>query len=150
METKLISLPVEQVEADALVVVDFEKENGESPQAPNIAGGWIEDLYRSGEFKGKLLETALLHRPTGLKAVRLLVVGGGKRNAFGPAEMRKIAGAALRLLKPKGARSICTALPQGFSAAGLVSAAVEGAILGDYEPDRYKTANAEDKKSVDT
>ena len=97
METRLISLPLDQIESDALVVVSFEEEAGKV---------WIEDLYKSGEMKGKLLETALLHKPSGLKAGRLLVVGGGKAADFGAAELRKVAGAALRILKSKGARSL--------------------------------------------
>jgi leucyl aminopeptidase len=40
------------------------------------------------------------------------------------------------------------ALEAAFAAPEFAAAAVEGAILGDYEPDRYKTDD-EDKKSVD-
>ena len=56
--------------------------------------------------------------------------------------MRKLAAAAVRFLKPKGIRKIAIALADGaFTGADFVSAAVEGAILGDYEPDRYKPAD---------
>jgi len=34
------------------------------------------DLYESKEFTGKPLDLALLHRPAGLKARRLLLIGG--------------------------------------------------------------------------
>jgi len=63
METTLLSVPLEQVEADALVVMAFEAGEGEPAPAPDLAGGWIQDLFKTGEFKGKALETALLHRP---------------------------------------------------------------------------------------
>ena len=122
---------MEQIEADALVVVAFEKENGEPVRAPGVAGGWIADLYTSGEFKGKILETALLHRPGGLKCGKLLAIGGGKVSAFGSAELRKLAGAAVRVLKPKGCRTIAFALDAGFASPEHVAAAVEGALLGD-------------------
>ena len=36
------------------------------------------DLIASGEVTGKMLETTLLHKPAGLKAKRLLLIGGGK------------------------------------------------------------------------
>jgi len=85
-----------------------------------------------------------------LKAARLLAVGGGKRAQFGAAELRKAAGAALRVLKPKGARSITLALEPGFTGPEHVAAAVEGAVLGDYEPDRYKTENRDERKAVDS
>ncbi len=77
METRLISLPLDQIESDALVVLSFEKENGKP--VPGTAGGWIEDLYKSGEFKGKLLETALLHRPAGTEVRQ--AAGGGRRQS---------------------------------------------------------------------
>ncbi len=98
MNLKLDVAPVPESESDALVVFAFEKRdsNPESAQAADAAaGGWIGELYASGEFSGKPLETALLHRPAGLKAKRLLVVGGGKAENFGGAEVRAGAAAAL-------------------------------------------------------
>ncbi len=146
MDTRLLSLPHEQLEAGALVLLAFEKENG----GPPAAGDWLGDLYGSGEFKGKPLDTALLHRPAGLKAARLLLVGGGRQADFDAAGLRKAAGAALRLLKPKGVRTIGLVLPPGLAEPGHVSAAIEGALLGDYEPDRYKTVDAAEKKVVES
>ncbi len=87
METRLISMPWNQVEGDALVALAFEKEEGESAPSPGMAEAWIADLRPSGEFKGKILETALLHRPAGLKTARLLVVGAGKASKFGVKEV---------------------------------------------------------------
>jgi leucyl aminopeptidase len=156
METNLVSLALDQIEADSLVVLAFEKENEGAPAgggaglADERTGGWVGDLYRSGEFKGKLLESALHYRPAGLKCGRLLVVGGGKRAGFGSFELRRIAGAALRQLKTKGCRSIALALDEGFRAAEHVNAAVEGALVGDHETDRYKTENQDERKTVDS
>ena len=104
----------------------------------------------SGEFKGKVLDTALLYRPSGLKCGKLLAIGGGKFSAFGSAELRKVAGAAVRVLKPKGSRTIAFALDPGFASPEHVAAAVEGALLGDFETDRYKTENQDERKTVDS
>jgi leucyl aminopeptidase len=150
MQTQLSQQPMEQIEADALAVVAFEKEDGEPVRAPGVAGGWIADLYTSGEFKGKILETALLYRPSGLKCGKLLAIGGGKVSAFGSAELRKLAGAAVRVLKPKSCRTIAFALGAGFDSPDHVAAAVEGALLGDLETDRYKTQNQDERKTVDS
>jgi leucyl aminopeptidase len=65
----------------------------------------IAELVASGEVTGKAFETALLHRPQGLKAKRLLVVGAGKAKTFTHAEVRKAAGSAIRALKPKSIKS---------------------------------------------
>ena len=140
MITKLDLQPVETIECDALMVVAFEG------QKPERFGDVTAELYESKEFSGKPLEFALLHRPAGVKARRLLLVGGGKPEKFNSAALRKTAGAAFRHLKSKSARDIALLLDAGFSTADHVSAAVEGAILGDYEPDSLKS----DKKDVKT
>jgi leucyl aminopeptidase len=148
MQTELSQQPLEQIEADALVVVAFEKGDGHPVRAAGFAGGWIEDLYTAGEFKGKIMETALLYRPSGLKCAKLLVIGGGKLSAFGTAELRKLAGAAVRALKPKGCRTI--AFDAGYASPDHVAAAVEGALLGNFETDHYKTENKDERKTVDS
>ena len=63
------------------------------------------DLIASGEVTGKMLEIALLHKPPGLKAKRLLLIGGGKAKNFSSYELRKLAGAAVRTLKAKDLKS---------------------------------------------
>src|SRR5215469_1693848 len=50
------------------------------------------DLIASGEVTGKAMESTLLHKPAGLKAKRLLLIGGGKAKTFSTADVRKIAG----------------------------------------------------------
>ncbi|MGE5568807.1 MAG: leucyl aminopeptidase [Rhodospirillales bacterium] len=156
MQIRLEVQPIEQVEADAIVAPVFDKNSpgggltSESAQAANdLAGGWIEELYRSGEFSGELFETALLYRPPGLKARRLLVVGAGRSDRFTPAVLRNVAGAAVRFLKPKAAASVAFLLDPGADIAERAAGAVEGAILGDFEPDQMKT-DKKDSKSVDS
>ncbi|HXN49948.1 MAG TPA: leucyl aminopeptidase [Bryobacteraceae bacterium] len=146
MELKFETKPIEQVESDAIIAIAFDKESAASGLTPEVTmaanaatGGWIEELYESGEFAGKLFEMSLLHRPAGLVAKRLLVVGGGKAAKFTGAELRNATGAAVRFLQSKGARSATLALDAGPSLDTLATAAAEGAILGAYEPDQYKT-----------
>jgi len=146
MELKFETKPIEQVESDAVIAIAFDKESAASGLTPEVTmaanaatGGWIEELYESGEFAGKLFEMSLLHRPAGLVAKRLLVVGGGKAAKFTGAELRNATGAAVRFLQSKGVRSATLALDAGPSLEALATAAAEGAILGAYEPDQYKT-----------
>jgi leucyl aminopeptidase len=152
MQIRLEVQPIEQVECEALAVVALDKESpggglaSQVTKAVNqLTGGWIEDLYQSGEFSGKLFETALLHRPAGLKSKRLLVIGAGKSDKFTSAELRKVAGAAVRFLKPKSIPVVALGIDAGPAAAEHVTAAVEGAILGDFEPDQHKTEKKETK-----
>ena len=133
MITRLNFQPVETIECDALVVVAFEG------QPSGRFAELTRDLYESKEFTGKPLDLALLHKPAGLVARRLLLVGGGKSEKFTAATLRKAAGTALRHLKSKSSRDIAMLLDSGFSGPECVAAAVEGAILGDYEPDALKS-----------
>lgn len=143
MEIRLEPGKLGEVEADALIVTGFE---GTPPEA--AAGDSIQELYASGEFTGKALEIAILHRPAGFKAKRLVLAGGGKRDKFDAAELRKLAGAAVRTLKSKGVHTIALALDPEWRSDDFAAAAVEGAILGDIENDRYKTDPKKNEKRI--
>ena len=139
MQIKIELRPVDQLEAEALIVPVFE----ERKEARFAAG----DLFDAGEVSGKSLELTLLHHPPGVAAKRVLLAGAGKIEKFNSAELRKVVGAAVRHLKSKSVKKIAFGIDPAYATADYVSAAVEGAVLADFEPDRYKTGN--DKKSVD-
>jgi leucyl aminopeptidase len=82
-----------------------------------------------------------------VRATRVLLAGAGKPEKFDAAEMRRLSGGAVRYLKAKSVKTVAFALDPEFGGDAFASAAVEGAILGDFEPDRYK--KADDKKSID-
>ena len=135
MECKLVYAPLEQVEGDAVAVVLFE--DGERI---GLAQDWLEEMKASGEFTAKPGEMAVLHQPEGLKAKRLVVVGGGKKDKFDAAALRRSAGVLTRALKQKGVKRLALMLGGG-SVEAMVEGAVEGAILGNYEPDRNKPSS---------
>src|ERR1017187_266307 len=132
--------PLMQVEADALVVPVFEGAREERFAAA--------ELIDAGEVTGKYLELTLIHHPQGVAARRVLLAGAGKAEKFDAAQLRRLSAAAVRLLKCKSLKKIALALDPTQANAENVAAGVEGAILGDFEPDRYKTDN--DRKSVDS
>jgi leucyl aminopeptidase len=132
--------PPEQIQADALVVPILEDRKEERFGAA--------ELFDSGEVKGKAFELTLIHHPPGVAAARVLLAGGGKAAEFDAAQLRRVAGAAVRHLKSKSCKNVAFALGSEWAGAGYVSAAVEGALLGHYEPDQYKTGN--DKTVVES
>ncbi len=101
------------------------------------------DLIASGEVTGKMLETTLLHKPQGLKAKRLLLIGGGSAKKFSSAELRKLSGAAVRMLKAKDLKSFVFVAPGGVEDG--VKSLVEGAFIGNFDADYYRS-DREDKK----
>ncbi len=159
METRLIAANLPDVETECLVVFALDFQNKESqtkdssgngqqqkPPVPKLAAkdSAVEkaaaEVLASGEFAAKLQETVILHRPQGLKAKRLLIVGGGPAKTFTHVELRKCAGAALRALKPKMIKSCALALPELTSGAeDAVRAVVEGAYVADFDPDTYRS-----------
>ena len=134
--------PIAGIEAQTLIVLGFD---GEVPSAVDATvGGWPGEVYASGEFTGKACEIAILYRPGGLGAKRLALVGAGKRERFDEAGMRKAVATAVRSLKGKSLRELHLWLEQPEFA----QAAVEGAILGDFEPDQMKTDPKKGEKRI--
>jgi leucyl aminopeptidase len=98
-------------------------------------------VLSSGEYKAGANETLLLHAPAGLSARRLLLVGLGKQEKATIHSLRNAAGTAVRFAKPRGIRELAFALPEGdqFSAARSARAVIEGAFVGDFDPDTYRS-----------
>src|SRR5664280_669991 len=119
MKTILNTAPPSQVETECLVVpvldAAAENNNGDksdkhNPQIQTDDKAVLDaaaDLIASGEVTGKMLEIALLHKPAGLKAKRLVLIGGGMEDA--------------------------------------VKSIVEGAFVGNFDPDYYKSDRKEQK-----
>ncbi len=140
MQIRTIPISPAEVEADALVLTLFQLTGGEKPdgEADGWSGGVIAELYARGEFSGKASETVVLHRPAGLKAGRLMLVGGGKRENYSPAAARNAAAVAVRQLKPKGAKHIAIVVPESFDVAQAIT---EGALLANFDVGELKSSD---------
>jgi leucyl aminopeptidase len=138
---------------DALAVVCFEQnENQTESYPPEVAaqGDWLTDLRAVGEFTGKLYETVILHRPQGIAAKRLVLIGGGKAEKLGTAEARRLAGVLVRTLKSKGIKQLGFSLSAEINSAAYVQAIAEGAIAAAWEPGKYKSEQkADNSKELD-
>ncbi|MBV9343287.1 MAG: aminopeptidase, partial [Acidobacteria bacterium] len=150
MKTKIFTSPSAQLETPCLVavVVDRgEKDKTEvivSTEERAVADAAAE-LISTGDLSGKNFELSWLYHPRGLKAERLLLIGGGKASRFTPSELRKVAGAAVRALKSRSLRSLAFLLPQTISPSEAARAVVEGAVVGDFDPDTYKSDRKDQK-----
>jgi leucyl aminopeptidase len=156
MDTKLISQEAHALATPLLTVfaVDIaaSKDTATLPTlltANSAINKAAAAVLNSGEFKAASCETILLHAPDGLKAERLLIVGLGKAGKLTAHEARKGAGAAVRFAKPRTIRELAIALPEaaalsdapiGSLPAQLTARAiVEGAYVGDFDPDTYRS-----------
>ena len=145
MKTELsISAPAE-VETECLVVVALDRGEKDKPDVVIETSDTgvkkaVEGVTATGELTGRSFETTFLYNPAKLRAKRLLVVGGGKAKNFSSYELRRVAGAAARALKPKSIRSFAFVIPPNkVNANDAAKAVVEGAFVGDFDPDTYKS-----------
>jgi len=149
LKIDFVSESLGQLKVRALVVFAFEEQpavSGTVFHLPEATREQLEELRQSRELTGKLHETILIHRPAGLAAQALLVVGAGKESKFSVAVLRRLAGAAVRHLRGRGVRSLAWLLGPKSSGAEAVQAIVEGAILADYDADTYRSERDADKR----
>lgn len=105
----------------------------------------VANVIASGEVIGKMFESTLLHQPAKMKAKRLLLLGGGKAKTFDSSDLRKLAGTATRFLKSKSIRSFAFLTPQRMEQDEAVKAIAEGAFVGNFDPDTYKSDRKDQK-----
>ncbi len=150
MKTELSLANLAGIETEMLAVVAVDTQTAKGPDAkPEPVLLTVDEVVKaaatlvlaSGEFKAGANETVLLHAPAGLKAKRLLLVGLGKQAKVTVHSVRTAAGTAVRFTKPRGIRELVFALPEAeFLPPGPCSrAAVEGAIVGDFDADTYRS-----------
>jgi leucyl aminopeptidase len=140
MQVKTDGRKFYEIECDALVVGVYEGDavhSGVLGEIDRRSGGVVSSLVETGEFSGKSGETAWIHSPGDLRARRLLLMGAGKQDDFTQDSVRRMAGAAARLLRGKKTRSFAFMSP--IAGGDSAQAAVEGALLALFEPDKYHT-----------
>src|SRR6266568_6377016 len=152
-----LSTPAEfETEALVAVVLDHaepapnEKEKDRKPQLKVASSdpavqSVAADLLASGEVAGKPFETNLLHKPAIAKAKRLLLISGGSAKKFSSYDLRRMAGVAVRALKARGIRSFAFVAPPSIPGEEGVRAIVEGAHVGNFDPDYYRSDRKDQK-----
>ena len=150
MKTQLSFTDLAGIETELLAVLAADTQTSKEPDAKPEPVLLTADaavkaaaaaVLASGEYKAGANETLLLHAPAGLKAKRLLIVGLGKQAKATADKVRNAAGTAVRFTKPRGIRELVFALPlaETLPDAASVRAAVEGAFVGDFDPDTYRS-----------
>src|SRR2546428_8483101 len=142
MEITVETRPFTTIETEALVTYVFEDSDpvqGRVAELHEACGVALRKLSSRGKWPAKWLETTLVNSPAGLVPQRLLLIGAGKRDKFNVAQLRKLAGAALRYLK---ARKIARLAFLSWGAdrnSASAQAITEGLLVAHFEPDKYKT-----------
>jgi leucyl aminopeptidase len=151
MKTKLSSSTPAQLDTECLVVIALDRGSKDKPEvsveiADEAVTKAVAEVISNGEATGKNCEVTLIHHPTGVKARRLLLLGGGKAANFSGFELRRLAGTAVRTLKSRGLRSFAFVIPcSGLTGEPAIKATVEGAFVGNFDADTYKSDRKDQK-----
>ena len=150
MRTELSFAPLKDIDTELLAILAVDSQTAKGPDAKpepllltadEAVKSAAAAVLASGEFKACANETLLLHAPAGLEARRLLLVGLGKQAKATLGNVRNAAGTAVRFTKPRAIRDLAFALPESslLPPGPCVSASLEGAFIGDFDPDTYRS-----------
>jgi leucyl aminopeptidase len=128
---------LDKVKADTLALVLFERDGPENEIArlDKKISGSISEVIRLKEFKGKLYEVTSIFTHGKIPAIRVLLVGAGKKADFSPRIARNLAGTAARRAQKIGAKSLAFYLEKPETAEEVI----EGVNLGIFDPGLYKS-----------
>jgi leucyl aminopeptidase len=167
MEIAVASGSLEDAVADALLLSHWEGEATLLPEAAAVDGvlkGRLSELLKSGEFSGRHGQISILHVAPAehLRAKRVVLVGLGKRAQASLENLRRAVGAAAKAIREVGAKSFSSPIlgitmrggprTQGAEAPitlqDAAQAMVEGALLGLYRFNVYRTEQTDGKKAL--
>jgi leucyl aminopeptidase len=142
-----------QAQAEALVIVVFKDEKADSEdlkELNKITGGLLDSLLRSEEFSSEELSTHNIYLPenSGVKAKRLLIISGGDKEEFKPANIALATGTAARFLRKAKVKSFAFNPRFEADALEISQFAAQGVVTSQFELDKYQTRN-KDKKPAE-
>lgn len=146
MKIRVTAGNIAQQDADAVVVNLFEgvtAPSGAMGAVDSALGGAISALIADGEISGKRGELTLIHTLGKIAPKRVMVAGLGKREAFTLDGVRDIAAESARRLEGIGVKAAAT-IAHGAGIGGMddracAQAIAEGAVMGLYRFDKYKS-----------
>lgn len=150
MEAKGSSESCGKVDVEALAVAVFADEKTDKGLLKELDGavdGMISSVIQNGELKARPGETTYLYLSgKGLKARRLLLVGCGDRSEYKAAQVLQMAGTSARFLRSKNVKTIAIVPRTDDDPARTVQVVVQGATIGLFEPDKYRTQDKEKRE----
>src|SRR5215468_4987650 len=131
--------------ADVLVLFAEEtpRPNGAVAEINQALAGQLLRAATEEGFRGKADQTFVLHTHGRLPVSRVVLVGTGPRERTDAETLRQAAGRAVKAAQRLRARSVTMAVPG--NAGDTLAAVAEGAALGAYRFDQYRTEGREER-----
>lgn len=115
-------------------------------------GGQLQELRKNGEFSGKNQQSVLIHTRGAVPAKRILLMGLGKKKDVTLDRVRQAMGTASKKVRQTGAQKfsapVLGADAVSASESDVVQAMVEGAILGGYRFNHYRSDKEDTSKEI--
>ncbi len=153
MKSRGINKNFADAKVDALATVVFKGEKVSDnflKELDKLTNGQIKSVISSGEFSGKKGELLVLRFSAAKgKAGRLLIVGAGEKADYTSSDVAVASGTATRAAKDLDFKSLAFSPRCEDDSVSVFSDAFQGAITSQFELDKYKTVDKNDK-SVNT
>ena len=153
MDIRVAAGDIAKQDVGAVVVNLFKgvrSPSGATGAVDRALGGAISQLIEDGEITGKSGETTLIHTLGRIPPARVMVAGLGDRDEFSLDVVRRVTAESCRRLCGIGVQRLVT-IAHGAGVGGLDArstgqAIAEGAILGLYRFDKYKSSEEDGGK----
>lgn len=150
MEIKVLNEELKDQACDCLVVGIYEKTetlSGVVAKVDEALGEIItEFVIKKDKFEGKFGHTYLLQTYGKIAANKVLVVGLGEKEKFTPNKLRELSAKIIKKAASIKAKKVCMDLGKlEFDAEVSGQVVTEGALIGEYSFDKYKTKKDDSK-----
>lgn len=143
-----------EANVEALAVAVFKDEKAASgflKDLDKLTGGLISSALKAEEFKGEPGDALLLRFAAKgkIKATKLLLIGAGEKADYKTPGIAAASGTATRTFRKLNVKSFALLPRSDANAAEVAQNAAQGFVTSQFELDKYKTRDKNDK-SVDT
>ncbi|MFA7659151.1 MAG: leucyl aminopeptidase [Candidatus Gastranaerophilaceae bacterium] len=154
MEIKVLNAELKEQDCDVLAIGMYEKTEilqGVAASVDDELSGLItEFVIKKDKFRGKFASTYLLQTYGKIPANKVLVVGLGEKEKFTPNKLRELSAKIVKKALSINAKKVCADLGKlEFDASLSGQVVAEGALIGEYSFDKYKTEKDEDKVKIE-
>lgn len=150
MEIKVLNADLKEQSCDVLVVGIWEKTevlSGITADIDEALGGLINDfVIKKDKFEAKFGHTYLLQTYGKIPANKVLLAGLGDKEKFSLNKLRELSAKIVKKAESIKAKKVCIDLGKlEFDAICSGQVVAEGALIGEYSFDKYKSEKNKDK-----
>ena len=151
MEIKVLNAQLREQSCDVLVIGMFEKTeilSGIAASVDEALNGLITDfVIKKDNFEAKFNTTYLLQTYSKIPANKVLIMGLGEKEKFNLNKLRELSAKVVKKAQSIKAKKICIDLGElDFDVFDSGQATAEGALIGAYSFEKYKSDKKEEEK----